>query len=63
MMRRDPDGTLWLTPEEWKIWVWIKHPEDCREASSETPAAPETRLSAAAGEQEALFEMEKPYAE
>jgi len=38
MVRRDPDGTLWLTPEEWKIWVWDNHPERCREALSETPA-------------------------
>lgn len=57
------DGELWLTPDEWKIYVWVKHPERCRDAPGETPAASEARLTATAGAQEELFEMENPYAE
>jgi hypothetical protein len=26
-MRRDPDGTIWLKPEEWIFWLWDNHPE------------------------------------
>lgn len=26
-MRRDPDGSIWLTDQEWKIWV-IEHRRD-----------------------------------
>ena len=49
-MRQDPDGTLWMTPEEWKIWVWENRPERCREALSETPAPSQEDLDRMARE-------------
>ena len=60
---RTEDGQLWLTPDEWKIWVMITHPELVCDSPSETPATSEARLPPTDGAQEALFEMENPYAE
>lgn len=37
-MRRDPDGTLWLTPEEWLPWVYANHPEWVRDWPLRLPA-------------------------
>lgn len=44
------DGELWLSVDEWKIWVWDKHPEACRDSSSEPVAASQDELDRRARE-------------
>lgn len=33
-MRRDPDGTLWLWPDEWILWLWANHPDRLFDAAT-----------------------------
>jgi hypothetical protein len=40
-MRRDPDGTIWLKPEEWIFWLWDNHPERLFDATAKRPVASE----------------------
>jgi hypothetical protein len=37
-MRRDPDGTLWLSPTEWLYWVYSRHPERIYDRVTAAPA-------------------------
>jgi hypothetical protein len=59
-MRRDPDGTLWLT---WPEWVMAEHRRLAADASSETPAGAACDPLRDGDAQETLFELEAPYAE
>jgi hypothetical protein len=45
-MRRDPDSSLWLTWDEWKLWVYAAHPEWVRDWPLPAPVRTGAELEA-----------------
>jgi hypothetical protein len=50
MMRRDPDGTLWLTWDEWELRERRRVASEARDAPSETPEPSQAELDRLARE-------------
>lgn len=51
-MRRDADGTLWLSPREWLLRTMEAHPEMLREAATPAQDGQETARVTIARENE-----------
>jgi hypothetical protein len=44
-MRTDPDGTIWLKPEEWIFWLWDNRPERLFDVTAKRPTVSEREES------------------